>query len=154
LDSTGKPQCQARPALWPVQSNAAKLPLQPAEIKRLFNGKNSAKQIGQLNCRISKVCRTDMKNSPLTTILVLILVVSSLASVIICWMYMNNVRQSRSFQSDAVNMQRNQALIGQLARDAVEYSKKNQAIEPILENAHVLPPKGAAGAPTNKPASK
>ena len=56
-------------------------------------------------------------------------------------------------------MQRNQALIGQLARDAVEYSKKNPAIEPILENAHLLPPKTGAGAAaaaaTNgKPVSK
>jgi hypothetical protein len=135
--------------------NAAKLPFDFVEIKRLL-AHGRQKQIGQLNRRISKVCATDMKNSPLTTVLLLILVVSALASVTLCWLYMSNVRQSRAAQSDAVNMQRNQALIGQLARDAVEYSKKNPAIEPILENAHLLPPKSGAGAAaTNgKPVSK
>jgi len=95
-----------------------------------------------------------MKNSPLTTVLLLILVVSALASVTLCWLYMSNVRQSRALQSDAVKMQNNQALVMQLAKDAVEYSKKNPAIEPILEDAHVLPPKTGSGAAATKPASK
>ena len=92
-----------------------------------------------------------MKNSPLTTVLLLILVVSALASVTLCWLYMSNVRQSRALQSDAVKMQNNQALVMQLAKDAVEYSKKNPAIDPLLESFNIKPKSAAS---TNKPPAK
>jgi hypothetical protein len=95
-----------------------------------------------------------MKTSPLTTVLLLILVVSALASVTLCWLYMSNVRQSRAMQEDAMRIQNNKALIVSLANDAVEYGKKNSAIEPILENARLIPPKSGSGAAASKPTAK
>ena len=55
-------------------------------------------------------------------------------------------------QTQVASAQNRAAFIGLLAKDAVDYSSKNPAIDPILEAAGVKP-KSAAPA-TNKPAAK
>jgi hypothetical protein len=96
-----------------------------------------------------------MKQSPFTTILLVVLAISTLASVGLCWTYITYAHQLRRLQTDAALVNNNRALINALANDAVEYSKKNPAIDPILEGAGVKPAKGAAGAPpAAKPAAK
>jgi len=93
-----------------------------------------------------------MKNSPLVTFLLGVLAVSAVLSVIFCALYVGNVREyrSRAGQADAISMRRE--VLGYLAKDAVEYSRINPAIDPILE-AYNLKPKISL-APTNKPGGK
>ena len=93
-----------------------------------------------------------MKNNPLTTILLGVLTISSLASVVLCWLYISNTRQLRTLQAQAASINNNRALINALAIDTVEYSKTHPAIDPILESAGLKPGKSA---PTStKPATK
>ena len=56
-------------------------------------------------------------------------------------------------QSQLSFAQTRSAYIAALAKDAVDYSAKNPAIDPILEAAGVKPSK-ALQSPSNKPAAK
>ena len=95
----------------------------------------------------------DMKNSPLTTILLGVLTLSALASVVLCWLYISNTRALRTLQAQAAQINNNRAVINALAADTVEYSKTHQAIEPLLESVGLKPGKSAP-ATTNKAAAK
>ncbi len=96
-----------------------------------------------------------MKKSPLTVILLGVLAVSAVASVIFCLLYLLNTRQMHRFQAQAAMLQYRQTLINSLATDAIEYGKKNSAINPILESALGTKPAQAAPAtPVAKPATK
>ena len=94
-----------------------------------------------------------MKNNPLTTVLLGALTISALLSVGLCWRYISNTRELRSLQAQATIINNNRTVINALANDTVEYSKKNPAIDPILESAGLKPGKAAPTA-TNKPATK
>ncbi len=74
-----------------------------------------------------------MKNNPLITILLGVLTLSALASVVLCWMCITNTRQKNALQSQAKMIINNRQVMSALVGDAVAYSKKNQAIEPVLE---------------------
>ena len=95
----------------------------------------------------------DMKNTPLTTILLGVLTLSAIASIVLCWLYISNTRELRTLQAQAAQINNNRALINALAIDVVEYSKTHPAIDPILESFNMKPGKSAA-ATTNKPATK
>src|ERR1035437_1643832 len=95
----------------------------------------------------------DMKNNPLTTVLLGVLTVSALLSVGFCWRYVSNTRELRALQTQANMINNNRTMINSLANDTVEYSKKNPAIDPILESVRLKPGKSAPTA-TNKPATK
>ena len=90
-----------------------------------------------------------MKKSPATTFLLVVLVASSLASVLFCVLYIHWARSLRDLQREYSNDQAYRSLFVQLINDTMEYSKRNPAIDPILEGAG-LKPSGA----TNKPAGK
>ena len=94
-----------------------------------------------------------MKNSPLTTILLVLLVLSTLASMMLCWSYITNARELRNLQTQAGMVNNNRALVNALVNDTVAYSKKNPAIEPILESIGAKPQAGVAGAAA-RPATK
>ena len=94
-----------------------------------------------------------MKNSPLITILLGVLTVSALASVVLCWLYISNTRQLRSLQSQANMINNNRTVMTALANDTMEYSKKNPAIDPILESVGLKPSKSNAPAAA-RPATK
>ncbi len=92
-----------------------------------------------------------MRNSPLTTVLLVLATLSALTSVIFCFLYIGNARQLRGMQPQVINIQNTRAFVASLASEAVEYSKKNQAIDPILEAAGLKPKAGSAA--TNRPAT-
>ena len=94
-----------------------------------------------------------MNKSPATTILLFILVASALCSVAFCLLYTSSSRQLRDLQRTAAMAQNNRNLILALGSETLEYSKKNPAIDPILEAAG-FKQKAASAAATNKPASK
>ena len=99
--------------------------------------------------------RLRMKKNPAITVLLVILVASALCSVAFCLLYINSARQLRDLQRSAAMAQNYRNLILSLGNDALEYSKKNAAIDPLLEAAGFKPKAGSAAATaTNKPASK
>ena len=94
-----------------------------------------------------------MKNSPLITILLGALTLSALASLVLCWLWMSSVRQHRELARQMSLVNNNRNVITALANDTLEYSKKNPAIDPILESVGLKPAKSAPTA-TNKPSTK
>jgi hypothetical protein len=94
-----------------------------------------------------------MKNNPMTTVLLGVLTVSALLSVGLCWRYISNTRELRALQAQATMINNNRTLINALANDVAEYSKKNPAIDPILESVGLKPGKFAP-ATTSKPTAK
>ena len=102
---------------------------------------------------IVRVAPIDMKNNPLTTVLLGVLTISALLSVGFCWRYVSNTRELRTLQTQANMINNNRTMINSLANDTVEYSKKNPAIDPILESVGLKPGKSAPAA-TSKPATK
>jgi hypothetical protein len=114
-----------------------------------FAAKNTLDKCG----RIIKVSLIDMKNNPLTTVLLGVLTISALLSVGFCWRYVSNTRELRTLQTQANMINNNRTMINSLANDTVEYSKKNPAIDPILESVGLKPGKSAPAAAT-KPATK
>jgi hypothetical protein len=95
-----------------------------------------------------------MKKSPATTILWVILVGSSLLSVLFCGLYIRNALRLRDLQRNIASAQAYRSVFVSLINDTMEYSKRNQAVDPILEAAGFKPSKTAAAAPTTKPAGK
>jgi len=85
-----------------------------------------------------------MKNDPLTMILLVVLGVFALAAVGLCMFYIHDTRLARSYQANIMMINGRDQAIRQLATDALEYSKRNPAIDPILEAAGVKPKSGAA----------
>jgi hypothetical protein len=102
---------------------------------------------------IATVPRIDMKNTPLTTILLGVLTISVVLSVVFCWLYISNTRELRSLQTQASFINNNRTIINALANDTLEYSKTHPAIEPVLVSLGFKPGKASPGA-TNKPATK
>ena len=103
------------------------------------------KGIGQGHGRTSRFCAAfDMKNSPLTTVLLALLAISAMLSFVFCWKYNARSRELRSLQFQVTQINGRTAAINQLMNDVVEYSKKNHEIDKILE------PFGL----TNRPAAK
>jgi hypothetical protein len=76
-----------------------------------------------------------MKNSPLITTLLVGACVLSAAVLVLAAVYESNYRALRNVQPRAVYAQNVQNMVNALANDALEYSKHNPAIDPILVNA-------------------
>ncbi len=92
-----------------------------------------------------------MKNSPITTVLVGLLAVSAVASALLSAFYISNAREFRKLNSQVLFVNQRTAAITSLANDAMEYSKRNPAIDPILESVGAKPKPGQT---TNRPATK
>jgi Tfp pilus assembly protein PilX len=100
-------------------------------------------------------CPIDMKNNPMTTVLLGVLTLSALASVVLCLLFTTNTRQKNLLQSQATSIINKRTIINALANDVVEYGKKNPnpAIDSILESVNLKPAKSTPAA-TTKTATK
>jgi hypothetical protein len=94
-----------------------------------------------------------MRKSSSTTVLLGLLVISALLSIGLFWALISKEKELRDLRMSAARVNNNRALVASLANDAMEYSKKNPSIDPILEAAGVKPAK-ATSAPAAKPATK
>ena len=94
-----------------------------------------------------------MRNSSATSVLLGLLVISALLSIGLFFGLISKERQLRELRVTAAQINNNRALINSLAAEAVEYSKKNPAIDPVLEAAGVKPAKTNTGTAA-KPGSK
>jgi hypothetical protein len=95
----------------------------------------------------------DMKNTPLTTVLLGVLAVSALLSVVLCWLYISNTKELRTLQSNANMINNRRALINAMANDTLEYGKTHPAIDPVLVSLGFKPDR-TNPTPTPKPAAK
>jgi hypothetical protein len=89
-----------------------------------------------------------MKNNPLTTILLGALAISAIWSAILCIQFIRNSRELRAMQADAARINNQQMTAQAILNDAVDYSKKNPAIEPLLETLGVKKPSTPTPNPT------
>ncbi len=88
-----------------------------------------------------------MKNSPLTTVLLVGLTVCALVSLFCTWQWIGFATEARRLQAQANGIQMHRAAVMALANDAIEYSKSNHAIDPILDTVRVKNPASANPAP-------
>jgi len=91
-----------------------------------------------------------MKNSPLLTILLGALVLSALASAVMCCMFISTTRQLRTLETQNALINNNRAVVNSLLNDTIEYSKRNPAILPVLESVGWKPSGAAAAKPGTK----
>jgi len=91
-----------------------------------------------------------MKNSPLTTVLLVALGISAVCSLVMCWLYIGAAREFRQLQSQAGAIQARNNAVTSLVRDALEYSKQNPQIDPLLESIGAKPHSGTSTAPAPK----
>jgi hypothetical protein len=87
-----------------------------------------------------------MTKSPLSTILLVALVVTSLSSVVICWLYITQSRELRAGQGQISAINNREAAIGSLINDVLLYSTNHPAIDPMLESIGLKQSKSAAAA--------
>jgi hypothetical protein len=94
-----------------------------------------------------------MNKSSATTVLLVVLLISALASVLFCGLYIRSAMRMRDVQRGMASAQAYRNLFMSLVNDTMEYSKKNPAVDPILEAAGIKP-KTAPAPLANKPAGK
>jgi hypothetical protein len=98
-----------------------------------------------------------MKNSPLITILLAAVCLTAVLVAGLALAYELHFRALRRLQPVVANAQNLQGAVNALATEALEYSKHNPAIDPILQAVNVKPGKAApvpAPAPAPKAAGK
>lgn len=69
-----------------------------------------------------------------------ILAFSALLSLYLCYACVTNAGELNRLQVTAANINKNRAIMNAVAAEALEYSKTNPAIDPILEDAKIKPP--------------
>jgi YD repeat-containing protein len=94
---------------------------------------------------------SDMKSNGTTTILNWALAVVVVALAIFAVQYYFKTREVRSLQTMMATYQNRQAILNNLIAECLEYSKRNPAIDPILEANHL---KGQTAPAGTKPPAK
>jgi hypothetical protein len=93
------------------------------------------------------------KNNPVAAVLVSVLFLSALAS---CWSatwWFLGAREFQDLELRSQALQRTSAAMQSLAYEAVEYSKRNPSIDPLLQQFD-LKPRPPAAPPATPPGSK
>ncbi len=97
-----------------------------------------------------------MKNSSIAAIFVAILLLSVSVTALLAYRYIHNTSYLQVLQDQVLQVGSNRSRASALAADAVEYSKRNPAIDPILFATGIKVPAGnpAATAPARQPSRK
>lgn len=80
-----------------------------------------------------------MKDNPLGSLLVGLVCISVVATAFMAFTYVRTMRKVQQLQVHSAVINRNRALIQSMANDAVEYSRRNPAIDPILQAVGLKP---------------
>lgn len=89
----------------------------------------------------------------MTTILLVVLTLSTLISVWLCWLFVSDTREKNTLQNQANSIIYKRNWVTAVANDTLEYSKTHPAIQPVLESLGFKAGKASPTA-TNKPATK
>lgn len=95
-----------------------------------------------------------MKNNQLIGILLGILFITTGVAGWLCMKYTSTVRARRQIAPQLVFVHNEESVINALAADAVEYSKRNPAIDPILKAFNLAPGGNAPAAAGTKPGTR
>lgn len=97
-----------------------------------------------------------MKQQSLTILLVGLLLVSAVASVWVSVRWYFSVKKLQNLQGYYLQVNSTRRAVESLANEAVEYSKRDPGIDPILQEFDLKPKPGAAAAaaPATKPAAR
>ena len=95
-----------------------------------------------------------MQKSPLTAILLTVLLVNVLATAVLAFGYIWQMREAQRLQAQINSINQTRNLVQTLANEALEYSKRNPAIDPLLQSVGLKAPKPAPVSPPAKPAGK
>ena len=88
-----------------------------------------------------------MKSNLLCTLALGIFLVCALYTVWLSGMYFLSVQEMQRLQSQYMSVEQTRNALSALANEALEYSKKNPAIDPILQQFDLKPKPGATNAP-------
>ena len=83
-----------------------------------------------------------MKKNPIAALLVSLLFISALMTAFLATRYFFTVRSLKKMQMQVNSVQQSRSVIHKLALEAVEYSKRDPSIDPILIKFEI---KGKAG---------
>jgi hypothetical protein len=115
---------------------------------RRFSIKNSL-AIGR---EAGKVRPFAMKRNLIGVLLAGIFCLSVLATAFLSFTYVRSARELQKLQHQAGLVNANRTRINALAAEAVEYSKRNPAIDPILHSLRIKPRPGSnAARPSSNP---
>ncbi len=92
-----------------------------------------------------------MKNNQIISVLVGILFITTGAT---CFLLVRYHSAHRKFQELQAELNTTRAFVQAISTDAVEYSKKNPAIDPILKTFNLMPATPAASVPAGKPTTR
>jgi hypothetical protein len=93
-----------------------------------------------------------MQKNPLIAAMVGALLLGSVAIFGLAILYEYHFRQLRRLQPQVIAAQNNRTLVAGLMAEALEYSKRNPAIDPILESIGAKPGRFPSGATARTPA--
>jgi hypothetical protein len=88
-----------------------------------------------------------LRNNAFTHLLVGLVVVVVMATSFLAFSYIRSVRKLNVLQLQTALISRNRTLANSLVNDVLEYSKRNPAVDPILQSIGAKP---RAGAPANQ----
>lgn len=80
-----------------------------------------------------------MNNNILAGLFVVLLFLSALTASLFCFRYLSSMRKLSHLQAQFVAIQNRRTQIQALANDAIEYSKRNPAIDPLLQELSIKP---------------
>ncbi|MHB8521505.1 MAG: hypothetical protein ACYDH9_12210 [Limisphaerales bacterium] len=87
-----------------------------------------------------------MAKSPVMTVLIVLLMLNAAATAAFSCAYVLSMRELQRVRGEMEFVNRNRTLFQALANEAIEYSKRNPAIDPILQSVGINPK--AAASPT------
>ena len=76
-----------------------------------------------------------------------LLLVSALTAAVFTVVFIQSNRDLRSLQAQAATIQNNRLIAQSMANDCLEYSKRNPAIDPILQSIGLKPKPQATASP-------
>lgn len=92
-----------------------------------------------------------MKSNPVTSLLMAVLFVNAVFTALMTFNYVRSMRTLQTLQGQRAVMTRELNIFNALVNDTLEYSKRNPAVEPILQNLGLKPNRPATPAqPTGK----
>lgn len=83
----------------------------------------------------------------LPAMLIGLLLVSALTAAVFTVVFIQSNRDLRSLQAQAATIQNNRLIAQSMANDCLEYSKRNPAIDPILQSIGLKPKPQATASP-------
>jgi len=83
-----------------------------------------------------------IKSNPVGVLLGSVFILLALGTSYLTFTYVQSLKKLQGLQAEVLVVNRNQTLLQNLAAESLEYSKRNPAIDPILQGMGIKP-KGA-----------